>query len=62
MNGLDRETIDLTIGAIKQFSEGTLSEERLLELDEKDEFPIDTIREMCANLGIHLLFIPEEYG
>jgi alkylation response protein AidB-like acyl-CoA dehydrogenase len=62
MKGLDRETIDLTIAAIEQFSEGQFSDERLLELDAKDEFPIDSIRAMCTDLGIHLLFIPEEYG
>lgn len=60
--GLDRETIDLTIDSIRQFCENALPEQRLLELDEKDEFPIDTIRAMCTDLGIHLLFIPEEYG
>jgi len=61
-HGLDRETIDMTVAAIEQFAEQALPPERLLELDAKDEFPIDTIRDMCTNLGIHLLFIPEEYG
>ena len=60
--GLDRESIDMTVAAIEQFAAGELPDKRLLELDEKDEFPIDTIRDMCGNLGIHLLFIPEEYG
>jgi alkylation response protein AidB-like acyl-CoA dehydrogenase len=52
----------MTVAAIEQFCEGELDEQRLLALDEKDEFPLDTIRDMCGNLGIHLLFIPEEYG
>lgn len=61
-NGLDRETLDLTISAIQQFTEGELPDEKLLDLDEKDEFPIDLIREMCGGLGIQLLFIPEQFG
>lgn len=61
-SGLDRETLDLTVAAIKQFCEKELPDAKLLELDEKNEFPIDLIREMCGSLGIQLLFIPEEYG
>jgi alkylation response protein AidB-like acyl-CoA dehydrogenase len=61
--GLDKETLDLTLAAIKQFTDGQLPQEKLLELDDKDEFPLDTVREMCgAGLGIQLLFIPEEFG
>jgi alkylation response protein AidB-like acyl-CoA dehydrogenase len=60
--GLDGESLQLTVSAIKQFCQGELPDEKLLELDEKDEFPIDLIREMCGSLGIQLLFIPEQYG
>jgi alkylation response protein AidB-like acyl-CoA dehydrogenase len=60
--GLDKETLDLTLAAIRQFTAGELPDEKLLELDEKDEFPIELIREMCGGLGIQLLFIPEEFG
>lgn len=60
--GLDKETLDLTIGAIREFAAGRLTDEKLLEYDAKDEFPIDIVHEMCGDgLGIHLLFIPEEY-
>jgi alkylation response protein AidB-like acyl-CoA dehydrogenase len=61
-HGLDNETLNLTVDAIRQFTQGELPDDKLLELDEKDEFPIDLIRDMCGNLGIQLLFIPEEYG
>jgi alkylation response protein AidB-like acyl-CoA dehydrogenase len=62
-HGLDKETLDLTLGAIKEFAMGHLPDEKLIELDEKDEFPIDIVKEMCGGgLGIHLLFIPEEFG
>jgi alkylation response protein AidB-like acyl-CoA dehydrogenase len=61
-DGLDKESLDMTIEAIKQFTQRELPDEKLLELDEKDEFPIELIREMCGGLGIQLLFIPEAHG
>jgi alkylation response protein AidB-like acyl-CoA dehydrogenase len=61
--GLDRETLDLTTEAIKEFAERELPQDKLLELDVKDEFPEEVVRSMCGSgLGIQLLFIPEEYG
>ena len=61
--GLDRDTLDLILGAIDEFAEQMLPEAKLLELDEKDEFPEDIIREMGGEgLGVQLLFIPEEFG
>ena len=60
--GLDKETLDLTLQAIKEFTDGEFSDDKLLELDHKDEFPIELVRQMCGEgLGIHLLFIPEEF-
>ncbi len=62
-DGLDRETLDLTLEAIGEFSAERLPEDKLLELDHTDEFPVDTVRAMCGDeLGVQLLFIPEEYG
>jgi len=61
--GLDKETMDLTLAAIGQFIGDKLPDRVLLELDAKDEFPLDVIRDMCGpGLGIQLLFIPEEHG
>jgi len=61
--GLDRETLELTLEAVSEFMAENLPDEKLLELDEKDEFPVDVVREMCGEmLGVQLLFIPEEYG
>ena len=60
--GIDKEMLDMTIAAIREFSTGRLTDDKLLEYDEKDEFPIDIVQEMCGEgLGIHLLFIPEEF-
>src|SRR5512136_844246 len=60
--GLDKETLDLTIEALKDFTAAHLPEKKLLELDATEEFPVEIVRDMCgAGLGIQLLFIPEEF-
>jgi acyl-CoA dehydrogenase len=63
VSGLDRETLDFTLEAIREFAARHLPDERLLELDHLDECPVDTVRLMCGEeLGIQLVFVPEEYG
>jgi len=60
--GLDKETLDLTLESLKDFTAARLPEKKILELDATEEFPSDIVREMCgAGLGIQLLFIPEEF-
>ena len=60
--GLDKDTLDMTLAAIQEFAAARLPQGTLLELDEKDEFPTEIIREMCGSeLGVQLLFIPEEF-
>jgi alkylation response protein AidB-like acyl-CoA dehydrogenase len=61
--GLDVEMLDMTLGAIGDFAERELPDERLIELDEADQYPAELIRRMCSDeLGIQLLFIAEEHG
>jgi alkylation response protein AidB-like acyl-CoA dehydrogenase len=61
-SGLDKETLDLTIEAIREFTTEQLPDQKLLDLDHKDEFPLEDVKAMCGEgLGIHLLFIPEEF-
>jgi acyl-CoA dehydrogenase len=61
--GLDLDTLGMTLKAVKEFAAAALPEKLLLELDEKDEFPNDLVHGMLGDeLGILLLFIPEEYG
>jgi alkylation response protein AidB-like acyl-CoA dehydrogenase len=61
--GLDTDELEMVLDAIAMFAEGELPERRLLELDAEDEFPEDVVRGMCGEqLGISLLFIPEDYG
>ncbi len=60
--GIDRESLELTLRAICEFADQKLPTETILELDTTHEFPEALVREMCNELGIQLLFIPEEYG
>ena len=61
--GLDSETLDFTLESIAEFARRELPDPRLIELDERDEFPEQLVRRMCGDeLGIQLLFIPEEFG
>jgi alkylation response protein AidB-like acyl-CoA dehydrogenase len=60
--GLDKETLDLTLQSICDFTSARLPESKLLELDATHEFPADVVRAMCGSeLGVQLLFIPEEF-
>jgi alkylation response protein AidB-like acyl-CoA dehydrogenase len=62
-HGLDVEMLDMTLGAIGDFAARELPDERLIELDEADQYPAELIRRMCSDeLGIQLLFIAEEHG
>jgi len=60
--GLDAETLGFTLDAISDFAARNLPQQLLLDLDAGHEFPEDLVRAMCTELGVHLLFIPEEYG
>ncbi|GAB4161533.1 MAG: hypothetical protein Fur0021_34810 [Candidatus Promineifilaceae bacterium] len=64
MPGLDKETRDMVLDTLKKYAERKLTQAYLLELDYKDEFPHEVLQELYDpnNLGLHLLFIPEEYG
>jgi alkylation response protein AidB-like acyl-CoA dehydrogenase len=58
------KTLKLSLKSLKEFAKKRLPDETLIELDERDECPIDIVRDMCSpdKLGIQLLFIPEEFG
>ncbi len=60
--GLDKETLEMTLAAIQEFAAARLPQAELLALDARDEFPAEAVRAMCgSDLGIQLLFIPEEF-
>ena len=61
--GLDAQTLDMTLAALRDFASNRFPDQRLLELDANDQAPEEDLRAMCSDaLGIHLLFLPEEYG
>jgi alkylation response protein AidB-like acyl-CoA dehydrogenase len=64
MPRLDAETRDLVIGTLQEYAARELRPEVLLELDHKDEFPMKVLRDLYdpQQIGLHLLFLPEEYG
>ena len=61
--GLDADVLDMTLHAIQEFADRHLPADLLLRLDHEDECPVELVRRMCGDdLGIHLLFVAEEYG
>ena len=58
------KTLKLSLKSLRDFAKKQLPDEKLLELDEKDECPIDIVRQMCDpdKLGIQLLLVPEDCG
>ncbi len=58
------KTLKLSLKSLKEFARKRLPDETLRELDVRDECPLEIVRDMCSpdQLGIQLLFVPEEYG
>ena len=64
MPRLDAETLDLVLSTLREYAARELTPEVLLDLDHHDRFPEKVLRDLYdpAQIGIHLLFMPEEYG
>ncbi|MEW5987407.1 MAG: acyl-CoA dehydrogenase family protein [Chloroflexota bacterium] len=64
MAGLDRETREMILDTLRKYAEHKLTPAYLLALDHEDKFPTDVLHELYdpAQLGLHLVFIPEEFG
>ena len=61
--GLSPETCDMVIETLREVFEHDLTETRILELDEKHEFPEELVRKLLSpDVGLQLLFLPEEVG
>jgi alkylation response protein AidB-like acyl-CoA dehydrogenase len=58
------KTLKLSIKSLREFARKRLPDQELIALDERDECPLEVVRDMCSpdKLGIQLLFVPEEYG
>jgi len=63
LKGLDLESRQMIIDTVRQLRKRFLTKEKILEFDKNEIFPEDTIRELLGeDIGLQLLFIPEEYG
>ena len=61
--GLSRQDLEMILQSFREYSERRLAPAVLLDLDARNECPESIIREMCGpELGIQLVFLPEEYG
>ncbi|MBV9087571.1 MAG: acyl-CoA dehydrogenase family protein [Acidobacteriaceae bacterium] len=59
-----KKTLNLSLKSLKDFAKKQLPDQTLIEWDEKDECPLDVIKGLCdpEQMGIQLLFVPDEYG
>jgi alkylation response protein AidB-like acyl-CoA dehydrogenase len=61
---ITNKTLKSSLKALKDFAKKRLADQELIALDARDECPLEVVRDMCSpdKLGIHLLFLSEEYG
>jgi alkylation response protein AidB-like acyl-CoA dehydrogenase len=52
----------MVLAALRKFAEKRLTPDYLLALDHDDRFPIELLKELYEQQGLHLLFIPEAFG
>src|SRR5512142_3586856 len=62
MPRLERDSLEMVMSTLRDYAERELKPERLLELDRINEFPEQVSKDLYGELGLHLLFIPEEHG
>jgi len=61
--GLDDDSRKLVLETVRQLRKKLLTKDNILEWDRNEIFPEDAIRKMLdPEIGLQLLFIPEEYG
>jgi alkylation response protein AidB-like acyl-CoA dehydrogenase len=58
------KTLKLSVKSIKEFAKKRLPDQEIIALDARDECPLEIVRRLCNpdEIGIQLLFIPEEFG
>jgi alkylation response protein AidB-like acyl-CoA dehydrogenase len=61
--GLDDESLDFVLQTVHTVAQRRLDKPTRLRLDEEDVFPAELVRELLGpEVGLHLLFLPEEAG
>ncbi|MCP4606887.1 MAG: acyl-CoA dehydrogenase [Proteobacteria bacterium] len=59
---LDTEDLEIILTTLKEFAEREMPLSKRLEWDKKDICPEEVVRQMLSpDVGLHLVFIPEEY-
>ncbi len=61
---ITKKTLKLSLKSLRDFAKKRLPDQELIDLDARDECPVEVVRHMCnpEQLGIQLLFVPEEFG
>jgi alkylation response protein AidB-like acyl-CoA dehydrogenase len=60
---LDAEDIKMIVQTLKEFMDREAPLDRRLKWDEADTCPVDVVRAMLGpDVGLHLVFLPAEYG
>ena len=64
MARLDAEMLDQILTTLREYAEKNLPTARLLEIELGHEFPEKVMKDLYdpAQIGLHLLTIPEEFG
>lgn len=64
MSSLDTSTLEMILETLDRYAQHKLTPEYLLRLDAEESFPHEVLKELYdpEQVGLHLLFIPEEYG
>ncbi len=62
MSRLDAADLDLIVKTLREFTSREAPLDRRLRWDEQDTCPVDAVRAMLSpDVGLHLVFLPQEY-
>ena len=57
---IDRHELDQVLSTLQRYADKKLTPEYLIRLDHEDKFPADVLSDLYNNIGLHLVFIPED--
>jgi alkylation response protein AidB-like acyl-CoA dehydrogenase len=59
-----KKTLKLSLKSLRDFAKKRLPDQTRIDLDAHDECPLEIVRSLCnpEQIGVQLLFIPEEFG
>ncbi len=62
-HGIDSDALDAVLKSLWQFASRSVPLSWRLKLDAKEQFPAEIIQQLMGpEIGLHLIYIPEEYG